>query len=126
MPADHKVSVGWQIVATFIIIANFWAFYRIRKLRRYLLYVCVPEIIISIVLAFYVSSSLFWASDYSNSIVREIGPTANQEMIWQSLWPTLIASYVPSAAFQGLAIYLVIIWSREHNRTFESGSSGTT
>jgi hypothetical protein len=34
LPANHKVSVGWQIVFTFIIVLNFWAFYRIRKLRK--------------------------------------------------------------------------------------------
>jgi len=56
MPANHKVSVAWQIVATFVPIANFWAFYRIRKLRKYVLYVIVPEIVVSIaLLAYYYS-----------------------------------------------------------------------
>lgn len=49
MPANSKVSVGWQIVFTFLPIVNFWAFYRIRKRRRYVLYVIMPSIVVSIV-----------------------------------------------------------------------------
>ncbi|HEX2556733.1 MAG TPA: hypothetical protein VHK86_00290, partial [Nitrososphaera sp.] len=56
MPANHKVSVAWQIVFTFIPILNLWAFYRIRKLRKYLLFVVVPSIIVSILLLAYIQS----------------------------------------------------------------------
>jgi hypothetical protein len=54
MPANHKVSVGWQIVFTFIPIVNFWAFYRIRKLRKYVLYVVAPSIIVSLAYISYI------------------------------------------------------------------------
>jgi hypothetical protein len=36
-----------------------------------------------------------------------------------------IASYAVSAALQGLSIYLVIIWSRQHNAQFNQASAQT-
>jgi len=109
MPANHKVSVAWQIVATFVIIANFWAFYRIRKLRKYLLYVYVPSIIISTAVAAYVSSTGLWVASSGGEPVYE--PFV--------LPPAFYAIYAISAGLQALAIYLAIIWSREHNRKFD-------
>ena len=47
MPAKGKVSIRWQIVFAIISPVNLWAFYRIRKLRLYTLYVIVPSIIVS-------------------------------------------------------------------------------
>ena len=115
MPANHKVSVAWQIVATFVIIANFWAFYRIRKLRKYLLYVYVPSIIISMAVAAYTSSTGLWVASPAGGIVYE--PFV--------LPPAFYAIYAVSAGLQGLAIYLVIVWSREHNRKFDQPVSMT-
>jgi len=48
---NQKVSVAWQIVFTFIPVVNFWAFYRIRKLRKYVLYILVPSLIVGIAYA---------------------------------------------------------------------------
>src|SRR5213593_4532461 len=56
MPANRKVSVAWQIIFTFIPILNLWAFYRIKKLRKYFLYIIVPMIAVSIGIAVYISS----------------------------------------------------------------------
>ena len=50
MPAKIKVSLGWQIVFMFIPIVNFWAFYRIQKLRRFVAFVGIPALIIEILL----------------------------------------------------------------------------
>jgi hypothetical protein len=47
VPAKGKVSIGWQIVFAIISPVNLWAFYRIKKLRLYTLYVIVPSIIVS-------------------------------------------------------------------------------
>ena len=53
MPAHTKVSVAWQTVFTFLPIVNFWAFYRMRKLCKYVLYVIVPSIALSITINFH-------------------------------------------------------------------------
>ena len=36
-PKSKEVSVGWQMLFAVIIFVNFWAAYRIQKLRRFLL-----------------------------------------------------------------------------------------
>ncbi len=46
MPAKGKVSIGWQVVFAIISPVNLWAFYRIKKLRLYALYVMVPSTVI--------------------------------------------------------------------------------
>ncbi|MCI0557704.1 MAG: hypothetical protein MN733_04360 [Nitrososphaera sp.] len=107
MPASHNVSVAWQIVALFVPIVNFWAFYRIRKLRKYMLYVFVPSIATSIALVWYISDTGLWVSQ----------DTAIP------LTPFVVASYAISWALFGFAIYLVIIWSREHNQNFDAPPS---
>lgn len=114
MPADKKVSVGWQIFFTFIPIADLWAFYRIRKLRRYLLYVVVPEIIIQIIIGVYVGGNAI--TDFSDLAMGEPETPFDESLYWH---PLVIASYVVSIAVQALAIYLVIIWSRQHNRQYD-------
>jgi hypothetical protein len=108
LPANHKVSVAWQIVFTFISILNLWAFYRIRKLRKYLLYVVVPSIITSIAV---------WLS-YDQ--VKHFTPWGDDGLPFgnpNSLYAFEISILV-SLALQALAIYLVIKWSREHNERY--------
>lgn len=53
MPATGKVSVGWQIVFALIPFLDLWAFYRIRKLRKYLLFTAVPTFISAFVQSLY-------------------------------------------------------------------------
>lgn len=129
MPADHKVSVAWQIVATFIIVANFWAFYRIRKLRRYLLYVIIPSIAFSIVIFGYAYSDAFQKAFDQNYTSLCDEPILNRP--WDSVnsvgryncetqYYAYIVGNVMNLAFQGFAIYLIIRWSRQHNRPYEA------
>jgi hypothetical protein len=116
LPADHKVSVAWQIVALFIPIANFWAFYRIRKLRKYVLYVILPSIVLSIVATYRVFSYLprrFLPSDDGLAF-------GDPFAVYQD--PAYIAALAISWALFGLSIYLVVKWSREHNRKFASNA----
>lgn len=112
MPADRKVSVGWQVVFTFIPVANFWAFYRIRRLRKYLLYIIVPEIIISVAIGAYDPSPL----RTETADPRPVIPDDIFEILSDDL---VIASYAISIALHGLTIYLIIIWSRQHNRQYD-------
>jgi len=113
---DRKVSVAWQIVFTFLPVIDFWGFYRIRKLRKYLLYVFVPSI---------VSAAYFWFY-YSWGIVESRGaetlalpgrPPPDYYSLDQS---TIIPMISLGVALQAFAIYLIIIWSRAHNRNFDT------
>jgi hypothetical protein len=119
MPADHRVSVAWQIVFTFIAILNLWAFYRIRKLRKYLLYVIAPALVFSAIqLAYEIAypSRPFtpWGDD---GLAFGYDPAPRLAI--------LIARYVISAGLQAFAIYLVIIWSRQHNKQFDQPTPQT-
>lgn len=111
MPANHKVSVGWQIVFTFITGLNFWAFYRIRKLRKYVLYIIVPSVALSIASYSYPRQQFSLLGD--NGLA--FGDPS--EALVVSIITTVIG-----LGIQGFSIYLVIIWSRAHNRAFESPS----
>jgi hypothetical protein len=116
MPANHKVSVPWQIVFTFLPVVNFWAFYRIRKLRKYMLYVFVPSIALSIIILAYVSSVGMWVGVPAG----EPDPDAfSSNLLWQQFSPVTILGNVIGWGLQGFAIYLVFIWSRQHNGSFD-------
>jgi len=112
VPANHKVSVAWQIVFTFIPILNIWAFYRIRKLRMYLLLIVLPTALLSAVLALY----------YLERSPSELGfMRRNPFALYDT--PSFVASSilanVASFALKGFEIYLIIVWSRKHNRLFD-------
>jgi hypothetical protein len=80
-------------------------------LQKYLLYVYVPLIAISAAYwAYYFISQLFVTPWGDNGAVF-----GNPE----SMFGATILFYVMSFALQGFAIYLVIIWSRQHNRQFD-------
>ncbi len=115
MPANHKVSVGWQIVFTFITGLNFWAFYRIRKLRKYVLYIVVPSIALSIVSYYYTTTYLPRFTPWGDNGLAFGDP-------YQEFAISIITAVV-GLCIQGFAIYLVIIWSRMHNRTFNTPTS---
>lgn len=118
MPADHKVSVAWQIVFTFLPIVNLWAFYRIRKLQKYLLYVIVPSIVVSSVSYAYILSNPLpsftpWGDD---GLAFGYDPTP--------FW-VYVATNVIGFGLHGLSIYLIIVWSRQHNLRVDASTSQT-
>ena len=134
MPADHKVSVAWQIVFTFISILNLWAFYRIRKLIRYFLYVVLPSIAYSIVFLVVMNSEFFGgfigSLDWKGyGYALSVGPDSSSTIERESYWSTslsqvlLYGSYLVNGGVQAFAIYLVIIWSRQHNKQFDQPSA---
>jgi NO-binding membrane sensor protein with MHYT domain len=103
LPANHKVSIGWQIVALFVPIANFWAFYRIRRLRKYLLYSYLPSLAVSIAISVYYYSTLGYGSD------RLAFGQSTSPYDFVLFDPTLfIISGIVSWALFGFSIYLVV------------------
>jgi hypothetical protein len=116
MPAGHKVSVAWQIVALFIPIANFWAFYRIRRLRRYVLYVVLPSVATSVVATYRVFEVLPSGNLPGDDALAFGDPFA----VYRD--PAYITCLAIGWALFGLSVYLVVKWSREHNRKFDSAT----
>ena len=122
---ENKVDIRWQIVFIFIPILDLWAFYRIKKLRRFLLYVGIPALIIEIIL---VSPLLFYNDlPYSEFLIDR--PPAEQPELppymvpidpevgkTNSAFQIILIAY--EVSFMGFSIYLVIIWSRKWNEKF--------
>ena len=126
MPAKGKVSVGWQIVFAIISPVNLWAFYRIKKLRRYALYVIIPSIIVSsIVVAggFYeMNSSQKGFDDDGNRYPEPTLPpymTPIEPQVGKYEKTYVIISIITSVGLTILSVYLVVKWSRQWNEQFQ-------
>ena len=126
MPAKGKVGIGWQIVFAIISPVNLWAFYRIRKLRLYALYVIAPSIIVSsIVVAggFYEMNNPQKGFDDDGNRYPE--PTLPPHMtpielnVWKYNTSTyMILNIVASIGLTLLSVHLAVKWSRQWNEQF--------
>ena len=95
-------------------IVNFWAFYRIRKLRKHVLYVIVPVIILNII-------HMFAPSSFYSPAITSKSSVDNWGFVRVAPDPIVSTAFqVAGFGLQGLAIYLVIIWSRQHNRRVDA------
>ena len=129
MPANQKVSVAWQIVFTFIPILDLWAFYRIRRLQKYVLWVILPMIALSISFASYyfyvitkelIDGALRYdnsTSDSNNGTQVAVSRVIPEQGSFREVSDSSNIAFI-GAGFQGLSIYLIIKWSRQHNRSF--------
>lgn len=127
MPAKEKVSIGWQIVFAIISPVNLWAFYRIKKLRLFLLYVIVPSIVISSIV---VAGVLYEMENPINPGFDEDGNRYPEPTLPPNMTPIepqvgkfntgnyMIINIVSSVGFTILSVILVIKWSRQWNAQF--------
>jgi len=126
MPAKGKVSIRWQIVFAIISPVNLWAFYRIRKLRLYALYVIVPSVIISsIVVAgvFYEMNNPQKGFDgdgnrYPESTLPPHMTPIEPQVGKFNTGPYMILNIFASVGLTVLSVYLVVKWSRQWNEQF--------
>jgi len=126
MPAKGKVSIGWQIVFAIISPINLWAFYRIKKLRLFVLYVIAPSIIASsIVVAgvFYeMNSPQKGFDDDGNRYPEPTLPpymTPIEPQVGKfNTGPYMILNVITSVGLTILSVYLVVKWSRQWNEQF--------
>ena len=102
LPADKTVDDIRQVAATFVPICNFWAFYGIRRLQKFLVYVVLPQAAILAVISWY-----GYKGAYSFMDINPLNPLVLQLAI------------VAAIAVHGFSIYLILKWSREHNRKYE-------
>jgi len=126
MPANGKVSIRWQIVFAIIPPVNLWAFYRIKKLRLYALYVIVPSVIVSsIVVAgvFYEMNNPQTGFDDDGDRYPEPTLPPNMTSIEPQVGkyntgPYMILNVITSVGLTILSVYLVVKWSRQWNEQF--------
>ena len=100
MPAQGQVKLWHQIVFLFIPFAAIWAFYRIEKLSKAVLYISIPSFVINAITATAVESTV--ETDFGMGILLMIGITAPM-----TIW----------------AIYLMRKWTLFWNRQFSEKSN---
>ena len=125
MPTKGNVSIGWQIVFAIISPVNLWAFYRIKKLRKYVLYVLIPSTIMVFVLSL--------VGYYEMTLIDPSGGQMGSDaMIPFPPYTTPMKPYVEkfniipynmisigiSTGLTVFSVYLVAKWSRQWNKQF--------
>ena len=114
MPAKKPVSILWQIIfVVFVPILDLWAFYRIKKLRKYLLYVYVPQIIIGGIIAGFILSMVF----EENSLERL--ESFSEDLQGNDLI-LVVSNIVLGLGFTIFSIYLIATWSEKWNKQFSN------
>ena len=115
MPTEGKVSLIWQIIMVlFIPIAGIWAFYRIKKLQKGILYLAVPETVLVILLIVFMLSAM---SDDGELFSFEDVDESNLDIEVTSIAISIIAT-IGGTGLSILAIYLIFKWSEEWNKQF--------
>ena len=104
MSEARRVSIKWQIVFAIFFPISIWAFYRIGKLKMYLLYVVVPALAIS--------TAIFFAAGYDAGFTDPLGTEIGREPNTAAYVGADIATDI---GFTILAVFLVLRWSREWN-----------
>ena len=120
MPAKGRVSIPWQIVFTVISPINIWAFYRIKKLRRYVLYVIIPSALIVLTLSLigYYEMTLIdpFGGQMSSDIVMPTPPymtPIKPQVVKFDTIPYNVIGITSSVALTIFSIYLMIKWVRD-------------
>ena len=114
MPAKGPVSILWQILfVVFVPLLDLWAFYRIKKLQRYLLYVYPPQLIIGAIIVGYILSAVF----EENSLNRMEG--FSNDLQGNNLI-LMVSNIVLGLGFAVFSIYLIATWSEKWNKKFEN------
>lgn len=115
MPAKGPVSILWQIVfALFIPIADIWAFYRIKKLRKAILYITFPSMAMMMMILIPMSYIMIEAGDSPEKIERISENLASDTGL-------SVMSIVVTLGFIGIliwTIYLIATWSEQWNKQF--------
>jgi len=126
MPAKGRVRIRWQIVFAIISPVNLLAFYRIKKLRLYTLYVIAPSIIVSsIVVAgiFYEMNNPQKGFDdegnrYPEPTLPPYMTPIDPQVGKFNTGPYMILNVITSVGLTILSVYMVVKWSRQWNEQF--------
>ena len=112
MPAKGTVSILWQIIfVVFVPFLDLWAFYRIKKLRKYLLYVFVPQLVIGIVV-----TGLILGMAFEENSIEKLENFSNYGK--NNELALNIVGVSMGLGFIIFSIYLIVTWSERWNKQF--------
>jgi hypothetical protein len=95
----------------FVPILALWAFYRIKKLKKYFIYVYIPQIIIGGIIAGFILGLIF----EENSIEKLENFSDD---LGDNKLTLIISNSVLGLVFTILSIYLIVTWSEKWNKQF--------
>ena len=122
MPSKGPVKIVWQIIFIFIPIVDLWAFYRIKKLRKFLLMVWIPETVITTVIVIFIYGLIVAAAVFGGpNILNDQTPSG--KAVNDELTKNSIILYIVETGFTILSIYLIYKWSKEWNKQFPSSGN---
>ena len=114
--AKGKISVVWQIIFSFIPGVLIWSFFRIKKLRLFLLMMAGPAVII-----IYILPIMLGIPEYYETCTSIISIIPDNSCMNESL---IISSVIVNIIYHGFKTYFIIKWTRKWNKKFE-GSTET-
>ena len=115
MPAKGPVSILWQIVfAVFIPIADIWAFYRIKKLRKAILYITFPSLGLMVMVLVPMASIMVEAGGDP----EKIDQMSEDLALDAGLSVMSIVASIGSIGILIWIIYLIATWSEQWNKKF--------
>ena len=121
MPSEKTVNVKWQIVFSLISPLNLWAFYRIKKLRKYLALVWIPSVIITICLSLVGYYEMTLIDPLGGQMVADMPPLPpymtliKPQVVKFDLIPYNAIGIIMSVGFALFSVYLIVKWSRKWN-----------
>ncbi len=115
MPAQGKVSIVWQIIFVLLVpIAGIWAFYRIKKLQKMILYLALPSLALAVMpMLLLIPFIGDFGDDPTN--IDGISETFGLQIVL--LYVIIMVGSVGLTAF---GIYLIYRWSEEWNCQFSN------
>ncbi len=125
MPAKGNVSIRWQIVFAIVSPVNLWVFYRIKKLRKYILYVLIPStlLVFALSLVGYYEMTLIdpsggqMGSDAIIPLPPYMTPIKPHVEEFHIIPYNMISIWI-SIGLTVFSVYLVVKWSRQWNEQF--------
>ncbi len=116
--SKNEVNISSQIVLMFIPIIDIWAFYRIKKLRKFTLFAVIP-----VILVVFVGSELIELENIELNIIKENPKNITEyqkhfemqrdKIITSQHMPIIVGLEIGLIV---LRLYLVIRWSNKWNK----------
>ncbi len=113
--AKGKVNLVWQIIFSFIPGVLIWSFFRIKKLRLFLLMMAGPAVATVSILPL-----ILFDPQYYETCTSMFSIVPDYSCMNESLF---IAGIIVNVIYHGFKTYFIIRWSRRWNEGFQNSSS---
>ena len=110
--AKGKVRVAWQIIFSFIPGVLIWSFFRIKKLRLFLVMMAGPAVATIYILPLIIVGPQY----YEECDLSFFSLISNESCMIEAL---IIPSIVVNVIYHGFKTYFIIKWTRKWNQSFQ-------